>query len=47
MIFNVNTKKALEVYRRLLLNLMILELIPWGHTSGSKNQGKPLICSAT
>lgn len=26
---------------------MIPELTPWGQTSGSKNPGKPLICSAT
>lgn len=26
---------------------MIPELTPWGHTSGSKIPGKPLICSAT
>lgn len=35
------------MYTHLLLNLMIPELTPWGHTSGSKNPGKPLICSAT
>lgn len=49
MVFNVNTKKAfqVEVYTHLLLNLMFSEMIPWGHTSGSRNQGKSLICSAT
>lgn len=49
MVFNVNTKKAfqVEVYTHLLLKLMFSEMIPWGHTSGSRNQGKSLICSAT
>lgn len=35
------------MYTHLLLNLMFSEMIPWGHTSGSRNQGKSLICSAT
>lgn len=46
--FNVNTKKSLRSRSvHTVLNLLIPELVPWGHTSGSKNQGKPLICSAT
>lgn len=46
--FNVNTKKSLRSRSvHTVLNLLIPELVPWGRTSGSKNQGKPLICSAT